>query len=218
MSRGRGRGGDGNRREISALQTELLGKSIFNKNGEKSNGFPDYDVVAGRTPTAEEKHVADLMEKFRSEMQSSVFCLQPPAPPRDIERYSDRYFKAATRQSLKGLKTDLSLFPDELHQELLKKRTKRVKAVVDSGDGLLDALKGAKDDDDEDGAGGAGDKSGGSDAEKSDKEDGDEELGDEDDEEDEEEGNDYLDSYFDNGEEDDMGDIDDDDGGGGGDY
>ncbi|KAJ2434864.1 hypothetical protein GGF42_009154 [Coemansia sp. RSA 2424] len=157
------------------------------------------------------------MEKFRSEMRSSVFCLQPPAPPRDIERYSDRYFKAATRQSLKGLKTDLSLFPDELHQELLKKRTKRVKAVVDSGDGLLDALKGAKDDDDEDGAG-AGDKSGGSDAEKSDKEDGDEELGDEDDEEDEEEGNDYLDSYFDNGEEDDMGDIDDDDGGGGGDY
>ncbi|KAJ2063171.1 hypothetical protein GGI17_001907 [Coemansia sp. S146] len=209
MSRGRGRGGDGNRREISALQTELLGKSIFGKYGEKSSGFPEYDIVAGRAATEEERHVADLMEKFRAEMQSSVFCLQPPAPARDVERYSDRYFKATTRQSLKGLKTDVSLFPDELHSELLKKSAKGKKAAVYSGNGLLDALKGAKDDDEE-----GGDKSG-SDADKTDKEDGDEELGDEEDEEDEEEGNDYLESYFENGEEDDMGDLDDDDGGGG---
>ncbi|KAJ2747013.1 hypothetical protein GGI20_000909 [Coemansia sp. BCRC 34301] len=215
MSRGRGRG-DGTRREISALQTELLGKSLFSKNGEKSNGFPDYDIGAGRTTTKEEMHVADLMEKFRAEMQSSVFFLQAPAPARDVERYSDRYFKAATRQSLKGIKTNLSLFPEELHQELVKKSTKRAKTVgaVDSGDGLIDALKGAKDeDDDEDGAGGT--KSGGSDVEKTDKEGDDDDEEELDGSEDEEEGNDYLDSYFDNGEEDDMGDIDDDDGGGG---
>ncbi|KAJ2492896.1 hypothetical protein IWW37_001068 [Coemansia sp. RSA 2050] len=214
MSRGHGRGrGDGNRREISALQTELQGKSIFSKNGDRSNGFPEYDIVAGRAASEEEKHIADLMEKFRAEMQSSVFCLRPPAPARDVERYSDRYFKPAARQSLKGLKTDVGLFPDELHSELLKKSTKGKKTAVYSGNGLLDALKDAKDDDDDEGA---GDKSG-SDAEKTDKEDGDEELGDED-EDDEEEGNDYLESYFENGEEDDLGDLDDDDGGGGGDY
>ncbi|KAJ2833546.1 hypothetical protein GGI24_000802 [Coemansia furcata] len=150
------------------------------------------------------------MEKFRAEMQASVFCLQPPAPVRDVERYSDRYFKASTQQSLKGLKTDVSLFPEELHSELLKKSTKGKKAAAYTGNGLLDALKGAKDDDNEEGG---GDKSG-SDADKTDKEDGDE-LGDEEDEEDDEEGNDYLDSYFENGEEDDLGDLDDDDGGGG---
>ncbi|KAJ2904134.1 hypothetical protein GGI21_004333, partial [Coemansia aciculifera] len=143
----------------------------------------------------------------------------PPAPPRDVERYSDRYFKADTRrqqQSLRGLKTDLSLFPEELHRSLLgKTKSLRKKTAVDNGDDLMDALKGAKDDDED----GDGKSDGGSDAEKTDKEgDGDEELGDDDDEEDEEEGNDYLDSYFDNGEEDDMGDVDDDDGGGGGDY
>ncbi|KAJ2003831.1 hypothetical protein GGI04_001715 [Coemansia thaxteri] len=210
--RGRGRGGDGgNRREISALQTELLGKSIFSKNGDKHLGFPEYEVNAGRAASEEEKHVSELMEEFRNQLQSSVFYLQPPVAVRDIERFSDRFFKQAPQQSLKGLRTNVKLFPEELQSVVLKKRTKRTKAAVDNGDGLLNAINNARDDDEEDRDGKSG-----SDDDKSGKEEDDEAVDGEEEEDDEEDGNDYIDSYFDNGEEDDIGEIDEDDGGGGG--
>ncbi|KAJ1902024.1 hypothetical protein LPJ66_000348 [Kickxella alabastrina] len=202
MSRGRGRG-NGGRREMSGLHTELMRSTKFGKTDATAAQplFPEYEFQPNRAPSKEEANVARLMEEFQQEVRSSVFYLKPPLSPPDVERYSDRYLKAdEAPKSLKELKTDIHLFPEELHSVLLKKRTKKARAAVDDNASVMAALRNAKDDD--------------SDSDKSGKED-DEELeleGEE--EEDEEEGNDYMDSYFDNGEEDDGGDIDDDDGGG----
>ncbi|KAJ1959411.1 hypothetical protein GGI12_004353 [Dipsacomyces acuminosporus] len=213
MSRGRGRGrGDGARREMSALQTELIGKSIFRKNQDSADGFPDYEVNVSKQPTEEEKHIAHLLEQLQTGLKSSVFYLQKPAPPNEIERYSDRYFsseqgEANGPKSLKGLKTNPELFPEELHPSILKKKAKKSRAAADVKNGLLEALEGAKDDDDgdDDDNEGSGEKKG-----EDDEEGAEEEI----EEEDEEEENDYMDTYFDNGEAEDFGEIDDDDGGG----
>ncbi|KAJ1668162.1 hypothetical protein IW140_000672 [Coemansia sp. RSA 1813] len=196
---------------MSALQTELLGTSLFNKSDEASGDFPEYDVTSGRASTKEEQHIAELAHEFREEVKSSMFYLHLPPPPRDVERYSDRYFKSQgsgyVQHPLKGLRTNVDLFPEELHTVILKKRVKRTRAQVDGGDDILEALKKTKDDDDDDAEDGDKDK------EKKDGESDDDGIDGEIEEEEEEE-NDYMDSYFDNGEEDDMGDADDDDGGG----
>ncbi|KAI9501779.1 hypothetical protein GGI25_005424 [Coemansia spiralis] len=206
--RGRGRGwGDGARREMSALQTELIGKSLFNKTEEKSSDFPDHEVTAGRASTEEERHIAELMEQFHEEIKASVFYLHLPPPPRDVERYSDRYFKKRTtymQHPLKGLRTNIELFPEELQSVLLRKKVKRTRAEVDGNDELLEVLKKAKDDEDDE-----------EEKDKKGSDDEDQDIEGELEEEEEEEENDYMDTYFDNGEEDDIGDIDDDDGGGG---
>ncbi|ORX68207.1 hypothetical protein DL89DRAFT_294129 [Linderina pennispora] len=152
MSRGGGRGrGRGTRREMSALQTELIGKSLFSKVDDESSVFPEYDVSTGKPPSREETHIAQLLSSYRQTLVTSMFYLQPPAPPRDIERFSDRFYTtdANRNPSLRTLKTSLDLFPDELHNE----------------DEEMEEIA----------------------------------------EEDEEEENDYMDSYFDNGEADDIG-------------
>ncbi|PIA19170.1 hypothetical protein COEREDRAFT_5694 [Coemansia reversa NRRL 1564] len=214
MSRGRGRG-RGRNGIVSSLQTELANRDLFENASGKLAIFPSYEVTTGRAISKEEAHIADLMEQFRSDFQESMFYLQPPPPPPDIERYSDRYFKDQgkdKKRSLKELKTDINLFPEELHSVLLKKRVKRAKVAIGDKEGLLEFLENTKD---EEGNETAKDKSALSGDEKSDE-------GDEQDqelleaEEEEEEENDYMDSYFNNGEEDDIEDIDDD--GGGGDY
>ncbi|KAJ2163117.1 hypothetical protein GGF46_000046 [Coemansia sp. RSA 552] len=200
-----------------ALQTEFLGKNIFDKAKDMLEIFPEFDVAAGRPATSEEQQIARLLDELRSDMQASMFYLQPPPPPRDIERYSDRYFNQGGhgRHSLRDLKTDVDLFPEELQPVLAKKRSGRrgPKSQRQQPDDIMDLLKDARDSDSDDQADGVKKKAG-SDEEGS--EVGDAELVEN--EEDEEEGNDYLDTYFDNGEDDDMGDLDDDDGGGGGDY
>ncbi|KAJ2788055.1 hypothetical protein GGI15_000230 [Coemansia interrupta] len=210
MSRGRGRGGGaGARREMSGLQTELLRSSKLSKQEPGTPPlFPEYEPTPAVEPSSEEKIILKLMEEFRNEMQSSVFFLKPPPTPPDVERYSDRYHVSEDKsKSLKELKTDIALFPEELHSVLTKKRTKKSKKTQDDGEAMLAALQDVKDDDgnsdeDDDDSDAKGNKDG---------EDG-EELGEQEEEEDEEE-NDYLDAYFDNGEEDDLGDIDDDEGG-----
>ncbi|KAJ1957528.1 hypothetical protein EC988_000784 [Linderina pennispora] len=189
---------------MSALQTELIGKSLFSKVDDESSVFPEYDVSTGKPPSREETHIAQLLSSYRQTLVTSMFYLQPPAPPRDIERFSDRFYTtdANRNPSLRTLKTSLDLFPDELHNVVsVKKRSKKSKSSGDGGDGLLDALNGAKDDDDDD-----------EDSEKKEGEE-DEEM-EEIAEEDEEEENDYMDSYFDNGEADDIDGMDDDEGGG----
>ncbi|KAJ2368622.1 hypothetical protein IW150_005362 [Coemansia sp. RSA 2607] len=212
MSRGRGRGGGaGARREMSGLQTELLRSSKLTKQEPGTPPlFPEYEPTPAVEPSSEERIILKLMEEFRNEIQSSVFFLKPPPTPPDVERYSDRYHVSDDKsKSLKELKTDITLFPEELHSVLTKKRVKKSKRTEDDGEAMLAALQGVKDDDgnsdedDDDGNDAKGNKGG---------EDG-EELEEQEEEEDEEE-NDYLDAYFDNGEEDDLGDIDDDEGGG----
>ncbi|KAJ2617882.1 hypothetical protein H4S08_000117 [Coemansia sp. RSA 1365] len=213
MSRGRGRG-RGRNGIVSSLQTELANRDLFENASGKLAIFPSYEVTAGRAITKEEAHIADLMEQFRSDFQESMFYLQPPPPAAEIERYSDRYFKDQgkdKKRSLKELKTDINLFPEELHSVLLKKRVKRTKAVIGDKEGLLEFLENTKD---EEGDETAKDKTLSGDEKSDEGEEQDQELLEA--EEDEEEGNDYMDSYFNNGEEDDIEDIDDE--GGGGDY
>ncbi|KAJ2725498.1 hypothetical protein GGI07_001254 [Coemansia sp. Benny D115] len=204
MSRGFGRGG-GARREMSGLQTELLRSSKLNKMGGGGARplYPEYEPAAAREPTKEEENISRLMEDFREQMRASVYYLkQPPTAP-DVERYSDRYHQGDSstgkKRDLKDLKVDLTLFPEELHVVLVKKKVKKAKVVVDDNERLMKVLRDAKDEEEED-------------EEK--KEEEEEEEVEEEEVEDEEEGNDYMDSYFDNGEEDDVGDIDDDEGGG----
>ncbi|KAJ1860078.1 hypothetical protein LPJ73_001537 [Coemansia sp. RSA 2703] len=204
-------GGAGARREMSGLQTELLRSSKLTKQEPGTPPlFPEYEPTPAVEPSSEERIILKLMEEFRNEIQSSVFFLKPPPTPPDVERYSDRYHVSDDKsKSLKELKTDITLFPEELHSVLTKKRVKKSKRTEDDGEAMLAALQGVKDDDgnsdedDDDGNDAKGNKGG---------EDG-EELEEQEEEEDEEE-NDYLDAYFDNGEEDDLGDIDDDEGGG----
>ncbi|KAJ2764621.1 hypothetical protein IWQ57_005099 [Coemansia nantahalensis] len=205
---------------MSGLQTELSGRNIFEKSRESLMDYPPYDVVRGREASKEEEHIAQLAEQFRADMRASVFYLQPPPPPPDIERYSDRYFKGRNKQaSLKGLQTDIDLFPEELHPVLLKKRIRRTKAVIDDREGIMELLKNVRDDDDDAAGSGSDDGGDGTARKKAGSDDG--KSGDDDDqnealeEEEEEEDNDYMDSYFDNGEDEDIGDVDDDDGGGG---
>ncbi|KAJ1722776.1 hypothetical protein LPJ53_002832 [Coemansia erecta] len=195
---------------MSGLQTELLRSSKLSKQEPGTPPlFPEYEPTPAVEPSSEERSILKLMEDFRNEMQSSMFFLKLPPTPPDVERYSDRYHVSEDKsKSLKELKTDITLFPEELHSVLTKKRVKKSKKTEDDGEAMLAALQGVKDDDgnsddDDDDNDAKGNKDG---------EDG-EELGEQEEEEDEEE-NDYLDAYFDNGEEDDLGDIDDDEGGG----
>ncbi|KAJ1798078.1 hypothetical protein LPJ75_006920, partial [Coemansia sp. RSA 2598] len=136
MSRGRGWGG-GARREMNGLQTELLRDRKLRKldSGTRAT-FPEYEMIPGRPLTSEEKHIASLMDEFRNELKSSVFYLKPPPTPPDVERFSDRYHaKEEGTRSLKELKTNVALFPDELQSVLLKKRVKRAKRAEDDADG-----------------------------------------------------------------------------------
>ncbi|KAJ2653882.1 hypothetical protein IWW40_000166 [Coemansia sp. RSA 1250] len=196
--RGRGRGRGGPRREMTGLQSEFIHGQLFNEK-QPPKQYPEYDILPVREATKEERHIIDLMNQFQAEMKASVFYLQQPAVPHDIIRYSDRYITEAKTASLKNIKTDLQLFPEELHSVVSSKKIRRTKATEESSEDVLKMLDRAQQ------------KEGEKDEE--DKSDQEEELLEEE-EDDEEEGNDYLDTYFDNGEDDDIGDIDDDEGGG----
>ncbi|KAJ2358856.1 hypothetical protein IWW50_000299 [Coemansia erecta] len=209
MSRGgRGRGRGGARREMTGLQTELMGKNLFSdKPSEPPGLFPTYDVFAGRDATDEEKYVSALMNAYKMDMRASVFYLQAPPPPRDIERYSDRFAKGTKHESLKDIQTDIALFPEELQSTVSRRKIKRTKVAADADDvlKLLDKVRDESGDEEDE----EGEKKK-KDGENS--EDDEERLAE--DEEEEEEENDYMATYFDNGEDDDLGDGDDDEGGG----
>ncbi|KAJ1757271.1 hypothetical protein LPJ77_000085 [Coemansia sp. RSA 2523] len=190
--RGRGRGRGGARREMTGLQSELMGSKFLNENTTPVL-FPEYEAQMTRESTNEEKYISVLMSQFQSSMQASVFYLHAPRPPADIERYSDRFISQTKSMSLRDIQTDISLFPEELQRTISKRKIKRTKVQGDvDGVGLLDRLS---------------DDSGSEDGEKAEGEEDEEEE--EVAEEEEEEEDDYMATYFDNGEGDDMGDGDD---------
>ncbi|KAL1919070.1 uncharacterized protein VTP21DRAFT_2451 [Calcarisporiella thermophila] len=199
--RGRGRGGGGGGGGGPQIPTEMFGdiSSMF-QTKEPPALFPEYDTPIPRKLTFVENEQIQLIRAFRQSMKTSQFYLESRAVKKDIQRYSDKYrISEQKRPALRTIKTDLKFFPEELHQVInptkASKGRKQVKAQFDIN--ALDNLeqeeqKGAESEEKEEEEGKEG-----------------EEEEEEYDEEEMEEENDYIESYFDNGEGDD---IDDDDG------
>jgi len=197
---------------MAMMPFELMGDlgsgGLFNV---QTDLFPERPLQVQRDPTTREQEQLAASKRYRLALKASAFYLRPPPPPKDIERYSDRYKAGLDKPpSLQTITSNTSFFPEELHSILDPK--KRVRARRDNYDQAnvmrdLEALTNeaenggaAGDEEDED-----AEKEGqGSEAEEEDYED-EEDLVDE---------NDYGQNYFDNGEADDIDDED----GDGGDY
>ncbi|KAJ1927540.1 hypothetical protein IWQ60_002844 [Tieghemiomyces parasiticus] len=172
-----------------------MGASLFKDPGDL---FPSIDLPQRQMPTSQERETLDLFRAYKEELQQTPFYLVPPPPPKEIERYSDKYFHntvpAATVGKLYQANLDSGFFPPELHGVVDRAQAKKGlgdvrKRTTNVDLDALDALDGEDGEGDKDGEKGEGD----------DEEGPEEEL---DDEEHEEE-NDYMDTYFDNGEGDD---------------
>ncbi|CAO3626135.1 unnamed protein product [Cunninghamella echinulata] len=134
-----------------------------------------------------------LFPEMEVPIKSSPFYLTEPPPPRDIERYSDRYKQPdKNKRKLRDIQTDLDMFPEELHSILdSTKAKKKRKQVMQDDFGKIEALlDNANEDKEEDEEGG---ENQGSDAEEEEEDYDEEELVDD---------NDYGQNYFDNGEDD----------------
>ncbi|KAJ1966702.1 hypothetical protein H4R35_006927 [Dimargaris xerosporica] len=195
MSRGGGRFGGAARR--GPMMAELA-NNVFKDPG---NLFPEFDLPQRRSANAHEQEVLTLMRDYKALLRGSPFYLDLPSTPPEVERYSDRYNTAANAKAakplLKSLDLDVALFPAELHPTVSRKKTSTARAKQSTADGVdltaLDTLENAANSDDAD------DK----DEAKADE---DPEVEMEEEEEDVEEENDYIVSYFDNGEGDDIDD------------
>ncbi|XP_040898953.1 DNA-directed RNA polymerase III subunit RPC7 [Toxotes jaculatrix] len=150
----------------------------------------------------DEDYMLALKQEMRGTMQRLPHNIKPQSNKAEVERYTERYLKQSQVEDEEWI-PDWSLFPKELMPQ--KKKThaktgtkkKTVKmSLKDSEDMLrkLDAL--AKKDD------GNPEKSDDETEKKTGNEDEEEEIEEEDyEEEDVEEDNDYIESYFDNGED-----------------
>ncbi|KAF9351362.1 hypothetical protein BGX26_010624 [Mortierella sp. AD094] len=199
MSRGRGRGGGGGRgRGGGAPGIPMFGpdaiQATFKNPGET---YPDIVLPVARPASDEEGVMFIAMKKLQDTLYSSPYYLTEPKKPGAIVRYTDRYHtdRAATRPKFETVKASKAFFPDELHSILDPKAVRKRKVVKRNID--FDKL-GENEDDDEadediDPETGLPKKTG----------DGDDDVEEEDYEDEEDaEGNDYNDTYFDNGEND----------------
>ncbi|KAG0000956.1 hypothetical protein BGZ79_005277 [Entomortierella chlamydospora] len=180
MSRGGGRGGGGGRGRgggtpgITMFGPDAI-QATFKNPGET---YPDIVLPVARPASDEEGVMFIAMKKLQDTLYSSPYYLTEPKKPGTIVRYTDRYHtdRAATRPKL----------------ETIKAKRKVVKRDID-----FDKL-GENEEDDEadeeiDPETGLPKKTG----------DGDDDVEEEDYEDEEDaEGNDYNDTYFDNGEND----------------
>ncbi|KAK9712070.1 hypothetical protein K7432_007394 [Basidiobolus ranarum] len=198
--RGRGRGGGGTGRAgppMSGLQSEVQGLVFFP--AEPLEIFPEIDLPIPKSITYEERESLKHLREYKKTLKESPFYLELPPPPKDIERYSDRYQRHnSSKEHLSSVITDLSFFPEELHVAFDKTKTAKKRKTVNFNMDLetLNSLEKEEQDD--------GKKA--DDEEAAEGEDN-EEINDE--EEDFEEETDYVDSYFDNGEGDEYEDDDD---------
>ncbi|KAI9307601.1 DNA-directed RNA polymerase III, subunit Rpc31 [Cunninghamella echinulata] len=197
FGRGGGRGGGAAGRNSGAQQ--LLSFDLLRDVGV--NGlfnvqtalFPEMEVPVPRKPTSNERIQYQLRKSYIGKIKSSPFYLTEPPPPRDIERYSDRYKQPdINKRKLRDIQTDLDMFPEELHSILDPTKAKKKRKQVMQDDfgkieALLDNANEDKEDDEE------GGENQGSDAEEEEEDYDEEELVDD---------NDYGQNYFDNGEDD----------------
>ncbi|KAJ1654390.1 hypothetical protein IWQ61_005675 [Dispira simplex] len=194
MSRGRGGGG--------SLRGRFRGPEVVNALREPKERFPPMELPARRQPNSQEQECLKFYRAYLTTLKDSPFYLDLPPPPKAIERYSDKYLQNNQQKSRGGLaanKLDIGFFPDELYSVVDRKKAqggallkKRRNIKVD-----LSALDGIEHDSDPENEEGkvAGVE--------------DDELEDfEEEEEDEEAGHDYNETYFNNGEDDDVEDDD----------
>ncbi|KAI7903231.1 DNA-directed RNA polymerase III, subunit Rpc31 [Cokeromyces recurvatus] len=197
---GFGRGGGGGGAQSGAMQLvsfdllkDLGSGNLFNVNTAL---FPEMDVPIPRKPTSNEVQEWKLKKEYLAMVKESPFHLTPAPPPPDIERYSDKYKVQVEKRSLRDIETNLDFFPEEL-QTILDPRQQKARTAIDEY-GQIQALLDAEVKDDEE-----------DNDENKEKE---EEEGENEEEyEDEEElfdENDYVETYFDNGEGDDDDDGD----------
>ncbi|RKP25381.1 DNA-directed RNA polymerase III, subunit Rpc31 [Syncephalis pseudoplumigaleata] len=219
MSRGRGRGrggggaGRGGGMAFTGLQSEIQGVSLFPT--EPVATFPEIALPIPRKLTTEEEAILQHQDKMLTILHDSAFYLTAPPPPKDIERYSDKYLVTSQqRPKLRSVRTDLNFFPDELHRILDPAKKGNVQRKVDLDlAATFERIERQALDEDKEGDEGDEAKEGGD--VRQGRRDGDE---DEDDgvvdAEYEDEDDDYdAQQYFDNGEGDEGGDDEDLDGG-----
>ncbi|KAF9114483.1 hypothetical protein BGX27_010713 [Mortierella sp. AM989] len=198
---GRGRGGPG----IPMFGPDAI-QATFKNPGET---YPDIVLPVPRPASDEESVMFIAMKRLQDTLYSSPYYLTEPKKPggkdEPIVRYTDRYHtdRAATRPKLQTIKTSKAFFPDELHSILDPKAVRKRKVVKRNIDFDKLGENGDEDDGDEDidPETGLPKKTG----------DVDDDIEEEDYEDEEDaEGNDYNDTYFDNGENDVDLDIDED--------
>ncbi|KAG0296309.1 hypothetical protein BGZ98_001022 [Dissophora globulifera] len=183
---GRGRGGPG----IQMFGPDAI-QATFKNPGET---YPDIIVPVARPPTDEEGSMFIAMKDLQETLYAGPYYLTEPKTPGAIVRYTDRYHQdmALTRPKLGTVRSTKAFFPDELHSILDPKAVRKRKTVKRDIDLSKLGEKEADDDEEEDG-----------DPEAKKNADGEEELEEEDlEDEDDAEGNDYGESYFDDGEND----------------
>jgi len=210
---GRGRGGGGGRGRGRGNNLEQLGVQKGEALPERVSGppetFPTLEFKPVKPP--QEKNIAEsyllvIKKEFREHMQNSQYHIQPAITQPDIERYSDRYNMLPNRRG--QLNLHWSRFPKELRPGTIKSNKKRkntnnkvypvnVKKVrlskeVDVTKTLNELEKKESITDDQDEAGDDDEEEGKVDEENLEEDEEDEELDD---------GTDYVNNYFDNGED-----------------
>ncbi|CAO3609405.1 unnamed protein product [Cunninghamella blakesleeana] len=125
---GRGGGAGGNRSGAQQLLSFDLLKDVgvnglFNV---QTALFPEMEVPVPRKPTSNEKIQYFIRRAYIDKVKDSPFYLTEPPPPRDIERYSDRYKQPIiNKRKLRDIQTDLDMFPEELHSILEPAKAKK---------------------------------------------------------------------------------------------
>ncbi|KAF0515236.1 DNA-directed RNA polymerase III subunit rpc7 [Gigaspora margarita] len=79
---------------------------------ESSKGLEFEDPVP---PTDSEQSTLYALVGYKAALKDSAFYISAPPPPSEIQRYSDQFKKKKTSRSLRDIKTDIAFFPDELH-------------------------------------------------------------------------------------------------------
>jgi len=207
---------------LGMLPSEI---KMGSKDGEEL--FPrDYEVPDGEWPSDWEREVAGDFNKLTREMASSPWFIEPTGDVQvSVERFTDRFKAGASQHSTPAAlrerfaalhadnRYDKSLVPNVPFEELLERKKGKNKLKARSKRETSEERKRRFEQlaQLEDGGGELGDREQSSPG--SSQRDPDENL-ELDEEEDYEDENDYADNYFDNGEDDDIGDMGDDGGGG----
>ncbi|RKP06729.1 DNA-directed RNA polymerase III, subunit Rpc31 [Thamnocephalis sphaerospora] len=204
MSRGRGRGrggGAGGGGGFSGLQGEIQGAVLFPT--EPTEMFPDINLPVPHKLGEAEERILQLHDDILDELRQSAFYLEPPVPGRDIARYSDKYLRNEVRRpKLRSIATDLDFFPEELHRTLDPTRKGNAQRTVEQDLSLAFEKierEGGEDESGEEEK--ASDTGAGDEAQEGEQDEQDQDAVYDDDEDD-----DYNEEYFDNGENDELGD------------
>ncbi|PVV03780.1 hypothetical protein BB560_001725, partial [Smittium megazygosporum] len=81
----------GSRRFPQNALLKEIGASFY-QNQQNQELFPAYSISEPEKVSYEEKRISELYDVYINQLKKSEFYLEEPPPPKDIERYSDKYF------------------------------------------------------------------------------------------------------------------------------